>query len=110
MDFLEQDGLRVIYNACERMREQATVTESVITEEDITLTITDEFIRLDCTKDNYSMYLLADDKKITKKYRYVFPSSRASETRKGIWYSFEEGYVYAGDEHLVVPYEINKIV
>lgn len=105
---MEQDGLRVIYNAYERTREQDTVTESVITEEDITLTITDEFIRLDCAKDNYSMYLLTDDKKITKKYRYVFPSSRAAETQKGIWYSFEEGYIYAGDERLVVPYEINR--
>ncbi|MDE6673623.1 MAG: hypothetical protein K2K19_02255, partial [Acetatifactor sp.] len=105
---LEQDGLRVIYNAYEPTREQDTVTESVITEEDITLTITDEFIRLDCTKDNYSMYLLTDDKKITKKYRYIFPSNRVAETQKGIWYSFEDSYVYAGDEHLVVPYEINK--
>lgn len=107
---LEQDGLKVIYNAYERTREQDTVTESVITEEDITLTVTDEFIRVDCAKDNYAMYLSTKDKNITKKYRYVFLKGRAvkgEKTQKGVWYSFEDGYVYAYDEFLPVPYEIN---
>lgn len=107
---LEQDGLKVIYNAYEWTREQDTVTESVITEEDITLTVTDEFIRLECTKDNYSIYLSTKDKNITKKYRYVFLKGRAAKgekTQKGVWYSFENGYVYAYDELLPVPYEIN---
>lgn len=106
---LEQDGIRVVYNAYERTREQDTVTESVITEEDITLTVTDEFIRLDCAKDNYSMCLLTGDKKIAKKYLYVFASNRVvkgEETQKGVWYSFEDGYVYSDYYLLTMPYEI----
>lgn len=106
---LEQDGIRVIYNACERTREQSTVTESVIAREDISLTVTDEFIRLDCAKDNYSMCLLTEDKKIAKKYLYVFSNSRVKTgetTRRGMWYSFEDGYVYSHNVSLTVPYEI----
>ena len=108
---LEQDGLRVTYNAYERSREQDTVTESVIAEEDITLTVTDEFIRLDCAKDNYSMYLSTRDKAIARKYRYVFLSSNVvteEKTQKGMWYSFEDGYVYADSVYVAVPYEIEK--
>lgn len=106
---LEQDGLEVIYNAYERTREQNTVTESVITEEDITLTVTDEFLRLDCTKDNYSMYLSTGDKEIAKKYLYVFldsPVIKEEKTQKGRWYSFEDRYIYADNEYIAVPYEI----
>lgn len=107
---LEQDGLRVTYNAYERTREQNAVTESVITEEDITLTVTVEFIRVDCTKDNYSMYLTTNDNKITRKYRYVFSNSRGAkgeETQKGMWYFFGDGYVYA-DDRIPMPYEIDR--
>ncbi len=108
---LEQDGLSVLYNAYERTRKQDMVTESVITEDDIVLTVADEFIRLDCTKDNYSMYLSTKDKKIAKKYRYVFLSSSGfneKRTEKGMWYSFEDGYVYADSVYSKVPYEIQQ--
>lgn len=108
---LERDDLRVTYNAYERSREQDTVTESVIAEEDITLTVTDEFIRLDCTKDNYSMYLSTKDKAITRKYRYVFLSNSVvteEKTQRGMWYFFEDGYVYADSVYIAVPYEIKK--
>lgn len=104
---LEQDGIRVIYNAYERRREQNEVTESVINEEDIVLTMTDEFIRLDCAKDNYSMYLSTKDKKIAKKYLHVFrstPGNAKKETEEGMWYSFEDGYVYT--VYSTTPYEI----
>lgn len=108
---LEQDGIRVIYNAYERRREQNEVTESVINEEDIVLTMTDEFIRLDCTKDNYSMYLSTKDKNIAKKYLHIFlsiPGNTEKETEKGMWYSFEDGYVYADNIYIAVPYEISQ--
>ncbi len=106
---LEQNGIRVTYNAYERKREQDTVTESVISEEDITLTVTDEYIRLDCAKDHYSMYLSTKDKKIARKYLYVFRSSRGvtyEKTERGMWYPFEDGYVYADSKYVAVPYEI----
>lgn len=106
---LEEDGIRVTYNAYERNRKRNVFTELVINEEDIVLTMTNKFIRLDCTKDHYSMYLSTRDKKIAKKYRYVFmstPSVTEKKTAKGMWYPFEDGYVYADNVYVAVPYEI----
>lgn len=106
---LEQDGIRVTYNEYGLIRTRDVFTESVINEEDIVLTMTNKFIRLDCTKDNYSMYLSTRDKKIAKKYRYVFLSSSVNtekKTEKGMWYPFEDGYVYADNVYVAVPYEI----
>lgn len=108
---LEQDGIRVTYNAYERRIEQNEITESVISEEDIVLTMTDEFIQLDCTKDNYSMYLSTKDNNIAKKYCYVFlscPVITEKKTTKGMWYSFEDGYVYADNVYIAEPYEIRQ--
>ncbi|MCM1045134.1 MAG: hypothetical protein NC417_06465 [Candidatus Gastranaerophilales bacterium] len=106
---LEQSGIRVTYKAYERRREQDVITESVTNEEDITLTMTDEYIRLDCAKDDYSMYLSTADQEIARKYLYVFLSSQVvanEETEKGMWYPFEDGYVYAKNRYMTVPYEI----
>lgn len=104
---MEQDGLRLVYKAYERTREQDTVTESVINQEDITLAVTDEYIRVDCAKEDYSIYLSTTDKKIARKYRYVNLSSDVDpqqETERGQWYSFEDGYVFS--VYIMMPYEI----
>ena len=60
---MEQDGFYLLYNAYGKAMEEDVVTEYVITEEDITFTVTEEYIALDCTKDNYVMYLSAADKR-----------------------------------------------
>ncbi|MCM1119253.1 MAG: hypothetical protein NC543_07835 [bacterium] len=107
---LEQDGLRLVYKAYERTREQDAVTESVINREDITLTVTDEYIRVDCAKEDYSIYLSTADPKIARKYRYVNLSNRViteKETDRGKWYSFEDGYVFSESVYIEAPYEIH---
>lgn len=106
---LERDGIRVTYNAYERNRKRNVFTESVINEEDVVLTMTNEFIRLDCAKDGCSIYLSTEDKKIARKYLYVFQSSDVilgEKTEKGMWYPFEDSYVYADNIYVKVPYEI----
>lgn len=106
---MEQDGLRLVYKAYERIREQDTVTESVINQEDITLTVTDEYIRVDCAKEDYSIYLSTADPKIARKYRYVNLSNRViteKETDLGKWYSYEGVYVFADNVRREVPYEM----
>lgn len=77
---LEQDGFCLLYNAYERTMEEDIVTEYVITEEDITFTITEEYISLDCAKDNYVMYLSATDKKGSGK---ILLCLRPRSTQKG---------------------------
>lgn len=106
---LEQDGIRVTYNAYKLIRKRDVFKESVINKEDIVLTMTNKFIRLDCAKDGCSIYLSTKDKKIARKYLYVFWSGDAilgKETTKGKWYPFEDGYVYADSIYAKVPYEI----
>lgn len=106
---LEQDGLRLVYKAYERIGEQGAVTESVINREDITLTVTDEYIRVDCAKDDYSIYLSTRDRKIAGRYRYVNLSNSVNtdqEAETGMWYPYEDGYVFADNVYIAVPYEI----
>ena len=50
---MEREGFYAVYNAYERSVEDDVVTKSVITEKDIDFTVTEEYIALDCTKDNY---------------------------------------------------------
>ena len=104
---MEQDGFYVVYNAYERTMEENVVTESVIRPEDITFTVTEEYIALDCAKDNYVMYLSAADKKKAKKYCYAFDqgATRKMEIEKGMWYAYEGRYVYSDNIYLKVPHE-----
>ena len=104
---MEQDGFYVVYNAYERTMEEDVVTESVIRLEDITFTVTEEYIALDCAKDNYVMYLSAADKRKAKKYCYAFDqgATRKVETEKGMWYVYEDRYVYSDSIYLKVPHK-----
>lgn len=104
---IEQDGFYVVYNAYERTMEEGVVTESVIRSEDITFTVTEEYIALDCAKDNYVMYLSAADKRKAKKYCYAFDqgATRKVEIEKGMWYAYEDRYVYADSIYLKVPHK-----
>lgn len=104
---MEQDGFCLLYNAYERIMEEDVVTEYVITEEDITFTVTEEYIALDCAKDNYVMYLSAADKKIAEKYCYAFDRGalKKVEIEKGMWYAYEDRYVYADNIYVKVPHK-----
>lgn len=101
---LEQDGFYVVYNAYERTVEDDVVSESIITEEDITFTITEEYIDLDCAKDNYIMYLSATDKKKAAKYCY-FSFQGSGEIHKGTWYTYEDRYVYSSSTYRKIPHK-----
>ena len=104
---MEQDGFCVVYNAYERTMEEGVVTESVIRPEDITFMVTEEYIALDCAKDNYVMYLSAADNKNAKKYCYAFDQGavRKVEIEKGMWYAYEDRYVYSDNIYLKVPHK-----
>ena len=94
----ERDGFQIIYNAYERTEKQGTVTESVIAEEDISLTVTEGYIALDCTKKNFAMYLSAADEEIVKEYLYYYPYPASSEISEGVWYVYEGRYFFDGDD------------
>ncbi|MCM1039940.1 MAG: hypothetical protein NC434_11520 [Ruminococcus sp.] len=98
---IERNGLRVVYDAYEWKREQESVTEAVIDEEDISLTMTKESIVLDCTKEHFCMYLLTTDGKIAEKYLHTIPvNSTGKETlRNGIWYPYGDIYIYSDIYH-----------
>ena len=104
---MEQDGFYVVYNVYERIREEDVVTESVTKSEDITFTVTEEYIALDCAKDNYVMYLFAADKKKAKKYCYAFDqgATRKVEIEKGMWYAYEDRYVYSDNIYVKTPHK-----
>lgn len=104
---MEREGFRVVYNAYEKIKDEEAVTEMWVGEEDIMLSITDEYIMLDCTKEHFSMYLFATDKESAERYRYCYDILNEGSLRKGVWYPYEEYYVYAG--YLAdVPYEFNS--
>lgn len=104
---VEQDGFYVVYNAYERTVEKDVVTESVITEEDITFTVTEEYIDLECAKDNYVMYLSAADKGKAEKYCYFYyrePGGKL-QINKGMWYTYEDRYVYSDNTYIKTPHK-----
>ena len=109
---LEQDGLLLVYNAYERIRKDSVIMERVITEEDISLTVTEEFIALECDKDNYSMYLFAVDKKTVEKYLYTLDhwiiKNGEFEDGKGMWYAYEDRYFFSDSIHVETPHKFNK--
>lgn len=102
---MEQDGFCVVYNTCERTREEGIVTESTIMEEDITLIVTEDYIALDCTKDNYVMYLFTNEKENAEKYLHTFDQgvNYQAEMKECIWDIYEDRYFYSGTWG--VPYE-----
>lgn len=70
-----------LYNAYERTEKQDTITESVITEADISLTVTDDYIALDYAKKNFAMYLSAACEEMTKEYLYyIYMESGINES------------------------------
>lgn len=103
---MEQDGFYLLYNAYERTLNEDVVTEYVITEEDITFTVTEEYINLNCAKDNYVMYLSAADKEKAEKYCYAFDrgATKKVELAEGMWYAYEDRYVYADSIYVMVPH------
>lgn len=94
----ERDGFQIIYNAYEKTEKQGTVTESVITDEDISLTVTEGYIALDCTKKNVAMYLSAADEEMVKEYLYYYPYPASNEISEGVWYAYEGRYFFDGDD------------
>ena len=103
---LERGGFQVVYNAYERIREQDEVKEAVIDVEDILLTVTEEYVSLDCMKENYVMYLSTTDKKLAGKYRYAYDFIFAEEKPERVtWYLYEGEYVYAGVRYGETPHE-----
>lgn len=105
-EVMEQDGFYVVYNAYEKTMEKDMISESVITEEDIAFTVTEEYIALDCTRDYYIMYLSAADKKKAKKYCYSFDQGGGpkAEITKGMWYAYEDRYVYSDNIYVKTPH------
>lgn len=103
---MEQDGFCLLYNAYERTLKEDVVTEYVITEEDITFTVTEEYIAIDCTQDNYVMYLSAADKEIAAKYCYAFHrgATKKVEIKEGMWFAYEDRYVYADSIYVKAPH------
>lgn len=92
----ERDGFQIIYNAYERTEKQGAVTESVITDEDISLTVTEGYIALDCTKKNFAIYLSAADEEMVKEYLYHY--NGGSKIYQGVWYAYEDRYFFDGDD------------
>ncbi len=94
---IERDGLRVVYDAYEWKREQDSITEAVIDEEDISLSITEESIVLDCTKEHFCMYLSTTNREIAEKYLHTINVSAANKEtlRNGIWYPYGDIYIYS---------------
>lgn len=101
---MQQDGFYLLYNAYERILKEDVITEHEITEEDITFTVTEDYIAVDCAKDNYVMYLSAANKKAAEKYCYAF-GAMTGEIVKGMWYAYEDRYVYADNIYLKVPHK-----
>ena len=101
---MEREGFRVVYNAYEKVKDQEAVTEMWIGEEDIMLSITDEYIKLDCMKEHFSMYLFATDKESAERYCYCYGILNEESLRKAVWYPYEDYYVYAGGFRNL-PYE-----
>ena len=95
---MEQDGFYVVYNAYERTMEDSIVTESTVAEEDITLTVTEDYIALDCINDNYVMYLFTMEKKNAEKYLYTFDKdvNHRAEMKECRWKAYEDRYIYSG--------------
>lgn len=107
---LERDGLRIIYNAYERTREQKKVTEKVIDEKDIDLTVRDDYIALRCTKEHFSMYLATTDRNIAQEYLYAFDYFISEKKPlKGGWYSYEDFYIYSESKSIEMPYVFNSL-
>lgn len=102
----ERDGFQIIYNAYERTEKQGTVTESVITEDDISLTVTEGYIALDCTKKNFAMYLSAADEEMVKEYLYHYNRTIRDKIDQGVWYAYEGRYFFDGDDigNIRTPY------
>lgn len=104
---MEQYGLYVVYNAYEKTMVDGVITRSVINEKDITFTVTEEYIALDCAKDNYVMYLFAADQEKAEKYCYFFYpcGGKKLEIRQGMWYDYEDRYVYSDSTYLKAPHK-----
>ena len=102
----ERDGFQIIYNAYMRTEKQGTVTESVVTEDDISLTVTEGYIALDCTKKNFAMYLSAADEEMVKEYLYHYNRTISGKIDQGIWYSYEGRYFFDGSNigNIRTPY------
>lgn len=95
---MESNGLRMVYNAYERTREQDTITENRISEKDISMTVTEEYIIPDCTKEHFAMYFMTADKKITEEYLYTFNDIIDRNTpREGVWIPYGDIYIYCSD-------------
>ena len=102
----ERDGFQIIYNAYERTEKQGTVIESVITEDDISLTVTEGYIALNCTKKNFSLYLSAADEEMVKEYLYHYNRTIRDKIDQGVWYAYEGRYFFDGDDigNIRTPY------
>lgn len=108
-EVMERDGFLVVYNAYEKKREKDSVTVEVIDVEDIIFAITEDYISLDCSKENFIMYLSSTDKETAERYRYAFDRLNSSEKpQAGTWYPYEDRYVYAGGRFTEVPHEFNS--
>lgn len=106
---LEQNDFRVVYNAYQRTREQDKVTEAVIEEKDIELTVRDDYIALSCAKEHFAMYLATTDREAAQKYLYAFDYAISEKKpREGNWYSYEEFYIYSDSRSREIPYEFNS--
>lgn len=106
---LEREGFLVVYNAYEMKREQDKVETAVIDVEDIILTVTDDYIDLDCTKDHFVMYLFTTDEEMTKKYLYAYYYIlHGDELQTVTWYPYEDVYVYAGTIYSQTPYDFTS--
>ncbi|MCH5345387.1 MAG: hypothetical protein J1E64_15275 [Acetatifactor sp.] len=91
---LEQDGFQVVYSAYKWTDRRDVATE--IAEEDITLTVTEEYISLDCAKDDYAMYLSVTDSSTVAQYLYNY-NHRTKSATEGKWYAYEHRYYYDGN-------------
>lgn len=106
---LERNGFQVVYNAYEKTREQDIVTEAVIGEEDIELTVRDDYIALSCTKEHFTMYLITRDRNTVQEYLYSFDYTISEKKPgKGKWNSYEDFYIYSDAVYIEIPYAFNS--
>lgn len=106
---MERDGLRVVYGTYERKKVQDSVTERVMDEKDIRLTVTEEYIALDCTKERFDMYLTTADRDIAEEYIYAFDDTISEKKPlKGMWYPCGDIYIYSEGRFIEMPHNFNN--
>lgn len=99
----------MVYSAYERTREQNSIAERIIDEKDIRLTVTEEYIALNSTKEHFTMYLMTTDREIAEEYLYAFDDVVSKEKPlKRMWYSCGDIYIYSEGRTIEMPHNFSN--